>query len=46
MTARELERLLDLLLRLSEETEPGEGLQRDWISLIRSYVYDKLEEEA
>jgi len=41
MTARETERLLDLLLKLSEECPPTDGRLRDEIAHVRDYLWDK-----
>jgi hypothetical protein len=44
MTTRELERLLDLLAKLSEQT--SDGRLRDMIAEIRSACWDRLEVSA
>lgn len=43
MTKRELQRLLDLLMKLSEATDPSDGVLRDEISRVRSAIWDRLE---
>ena len=44
MTERELERLLTLLTKLSEQTDPGSGQLRDYIANVRNYVWGKLDD--
>lgn len=40
MTRREMERLMDLLAKLSEQDDV-DGEMRDWISRIRDYLWDR-----
>jgi len=44
VTTRELERLLDLLAKLSEQTT--DGRLRDMIGEVRSAIWDRLEVSA
>jgi hypothetical protein len=44
MTRRELERLLDLLGKLHEETDPSDGRLRDEISHVRYSVAERLDQ--
>ena len=44
MNRRELERLLDLLVKLSETTKVHEGELRDQISHVRDAAYERLGE--